>query len=747
MDTRDFCVYNQARGVFLSSKVTVADSANEPLKMLKVLVGGLGVDAESGLLLCPLHAAPAVPRLFPFDLLYLDNDNQVVDALEIVPGVEFPIFQREVASALLVAHHTLQSTKTARGDRLLIGHKEEIEQEIGSVVLPASEPAGLNGKSSRESKPAGNGLAALLGAVSSRFVVRASALVMPGSAAVTPVKESPARATIPEIAAQLPTDDAKSETETPVISITEVVLERPHTSQAPTIYGQQGGVEDLFSNWVDAPTFDSGWIAHNGAPEAKRAEMPRPASVPAVPTPPETASESTVSRAAKESMTLKVQSVEAAAAAASPEVKQSPQRGEKPKFPPRRGDATEIPNKGTGTFLKPMPSQGNRWAPPQLPTEVSDSTRIAQPPLATAYTVAQYGMWQVSLPTAANSHVSEERSLTGKSAAFANGSSKSEKAEADPKQAAMAKTLESKKSIEDLMVSASVPRFSSVANALPEKAPTAALTVAISDVADLRPLVNGLKTAVEQLPERVMGGAGQPLTAQTVLAVPTEVEKPKVHAADPSIEEIVKEVRKKGAAETKKVVDAKATVPTRAVAPDDKKRATATSQAGRSLPQASPGPGNAETTRGKISSQPGDANGKAKEQPLTLGMRFKRWLNPVTPTSSDRRKAYRRFVPGMVAHYYTGGAPKPHDVADISMTGIYLLTDDRWMPETMIQMTLQKPCSKGERKQSITVLAKIVRRGSDGVAAQFVTPETLDRNSHDVQPTQTTDRFALARFI
>ena len=80
----------------------------------------------------------------------------------------------------------------------------------------------------------------------------------------------------------------------------------------------------------------------------------------------------------------------------------------------------------------------------------------------------------------------------------------------------------------------------------------------------------------------------------------------------------------------------------------------------------------------------------------------------------------------MVAHYYTGGAPKPHEVADISMTGFYLLTDDRWMPETMIQMTLQKPCAKGERKQSITVLSKIVRRGSDGVAAQFVMPESLN---------------------
>ena len=150
----------------------------------------------------------------------------------------------------------------------------------------------------------------------------------------------------------------------------------------------------------------------------------------------------------------------------------------------------------------------------------------------------------------------------------------------------------------------------------------------------------------------------------------------------------------------------------------------------------------------KISIQRVEANGKAKQQPPpSLGMRFKRWLNPVPPTNSDRRKAHRRYVPGMVAHYFTGGAPRPHDVADISMTGLYLLTEDRWMPDTMIQMTLQKPCAKGERKQSITVLSKIVRRGSDGVAAEFVMPESLDPLSHDVQPSQTTDRFSLARFL
>ena len=101
----------------------------------------------------------------------------------------------------------------------------------------------------------------------------------------------------------------------------------------------------------------------------------------------------------------------------------------------------------------------------------------------------------------------------------------------------------------------------------------------------------------------------------------------------------------------------------------------------------------------------------------------------------------------MVAHYFTGGAPKPNNVSDISMSGMYLLTDDRWMPGTIIQMTLQKPCAHGERKQSINVLSRIIRRGSDGVAAEFVMSEALSHISHDIQASQATDRMALARFL
>jgi hypothetical protein len=137
--------------------------------------------------------------------------------------------------------------------------------------------------------------------------------------------------------------------------------------------------------------------------------------------------------------------------------------------------------------------------------------------------------------------------------------------------------------------------------------------------------------------------------------------------------------------------------------------------------------------------------GDKTESRKTFRSKLSEWLNPVR-TPSDRRRSDRRYVPEMFAHYFTGGAPKPHQVADISLTGFYLLTEDRWMTGTMIQMTIQKPSRKGG-KQSITVLSRVVRRGSDGVGVEFVMPESIDSHIQDIQPSQATDRAALARFL
>ena len=91
----------------INSTVTVADSAREPLKILKVLVEGLARDSKSSLWLTPLEYAPQLARLFPFDLAYLDKDMRVLLAVELRPEVPAPKFHVEIASALILPFNSL----------------------------------------------------------------------------------------------------------------------------------------------------------------------------------------------------------------------------------------------------------------------------------------------------------------------------------------------------------------------------------------------------------------------------------------------------------------------------------------------------------------------------------------------------------------------------------------------------------------------------------------------------------------
>lgn len=118
--------------------------------------------------------------------------------------------------------------------------------------------------------------------------------------------------------------------------------------------------------------------------------------------------------------------------------------------------------------------------------------------------------------------------------------------------------------------------------------------------------------------------------------------------------------------------------------------------------------------------------------------RFARWLDADKPRSiasapGDRRRSKRHPVPGLVAYYWTGGTPKAHQIGDISSTGFYLLTTERWVPDTMIRMTLQRPGPKGERaEEAISVVSRVVRWGEDGVGYEFVASKVLDISSEPV---------------
>lgn len=114
----------------------------------------------------------------------------------------------------------------------------------------------------------------------------------------------------------------------------------------------------------------------------------------------------------------------------------------------------------------------------------------------------------------------------------------------------------------------------------------------------------------------------------------------------------------------------------------------------------------------------------------------------------DRRRASRHPAPELVAYRWTGATPRPQRVGDISETGLFLLTDERWLPGTMITMTLQRANSSGEDpSDSIAVQTRIVRWGTNGEGLDFVLS-----NFGDVERDQTwqqggTSKKALKRFL
>jgi hypothetical protein len=95
-----------------------------------------------------------------------------------------------------------------------------------------------------------------------------------------------------------------------------------------------------------------------------------------------------------------------------------------------------------------------------------------------------------------------------------------------------------------------------------------------------------------------------------------------------------------------------------------------------------------------------------------------------------QRRAPRYIEPRLVAFYWDGAAPEPRYIRDVSSTGFYLLTEQRWYPGTLITMTLQRTERTDDgSKSSIAVQAKVIRPGDDGVALAFVLPRAKDARS------------------
>jgi hypothetical protein len=95
------------------------------------------------------------------------------------------------------------------------------------------------------------------------------------------------------------------------------------------------------------------------------------------------------------------------------------------------------------------------------------------------------------------------------------------------------------------------------------------------------------------------------------------------------------------------------------------------------------------------------------------------WLEKFLTPESDR--AERRFVEQFAAYRWNGEALTQEAVRDISSTGLYVLTQERWKPGTILALTLQREGSlELDPARRITTQGKVVRNGTDGVGLTFL---------------------------
>ncbi len=101
---------------------------------------------------------------------------------------------------------------------------------------------------------------------------------------------------------------------------------------------------------------------------------------------------------------------------------------------------------------------------------------------------------------------------------------------------------------------------------------------------------------------------------------------------------------------------------------------------------------------------------------------LKSWLPP--GVTKERRGAFRKRWPRLVAYDDQGSALTVHGVRDISATGLYLMTEERWPLGAEVRMSLQRTDGLDEdAAHPITVQLRVSRWGTDGVGLEFVQPE------------------------
>lgn len=125
---------------------------------------------------------------------------------------------------------------------------------------------------------------------------------------------------------------------------------------------------------------------------------------------------------------------------------------------------------------------------------------------------------------------------------------------------------------------------------------------------------------------------------------------------------------------------------------------------------------------------------------------MKDWLKSLI--TSDQRKSSRSKLPPVVAYFWDGGQPVAHTVKNVSPTGFYLTTHERWLIGTLLMITFQRTKADSSRPDSsVIVMSKVVHHGDDGVGFTFIPVDAATPGQQPRVGSHAADRKTLERFL
>jgi len=95
-------------------------------------------------------------------------------------------------------------------------------------------------------------------------------------------------------------------------------------------------------------------------------------------------------------------------------------------------------------------------------------------------------------------------------------------------------------------------------------------------------------------------------------------------------------------------------------------------------------------------------------------------------------RAERRIPPGFAARKGTGSTATAAHIHDISTSGLYLVTEERWPLEELTPCTIQMEGAPAGGDAEFCVPVRVIRHDKDGMGLSFVLPPSVDAHLWEI---------------